>query len=190
MRLFPLLLILMLFSCRQKKQDGIKKQTIENTTDSTLEKKYFPVTEFILGEIHGIRDKGINPIKKTGHDSVFLKIESLEKEMADFLTPVITQTSMVPFFTESSFMDQTTNYYTFTYDPREILPDSISLRHWDVYVDPKKSTVWRIYMLKEGPETMRQLTWEAGRRCQIVELSKDSTGALSLFRETTIRWDY
>ena len=190
MRFLPAILVLFLFACHQKKQESGTKKSAVTSPDSSSLKKFFPVTDFILGEIHSIHERGINPIKKTGKDSVFLKIESLEKEMADFLTPVITENNMNSYFTESSFMDQTTNYYTFTYDPRENLPDSIALRHWDVYVDPKKSTVWRIYMLKENPTSVRQLTWEAGRRCQIVELAKDSTGELSLTRETTIRWDY
>ena len=46
-------------------------------------------------------------------------------------------------------MDQTINAVTFSYDPKTRLPDSIKLNHWDIYIDPQKNTVQRIYMVKE-----------------------------------------
>ena len=70
---------------------------------------------------------------------------------------------MHSFFTEKSFLDQTINAYTFSYDPKKQLPDSIDLVHWDVYMNPQTNKVERIYMVKEKDSmdnsVTKQLTW-------------------------------
>lgn len=178
-------------ACKQAGNEAVSvNPSVKNHDSLPVKKDYFPVTDFILGEINNIKSRGINPVKKTGRDSVYIRIENLEKEMTPFLNPVIDKNNMTGFFNESSFMDQSTHSFTFTYDPVGMLPDSISLRHWDVYVNPEKNTVWRIYLLKETDEAIWQLTWETGRNCKIVELSKEENGSLSSPKETVYNWDY
>lgn len=185
-----LLFILSLGSCKEQgknREDGKNKTGVK---DTTAPKDYFPVTDFILGEMQNIRDKGINPIKVSEGDSSWVKIEDLDKEMAEFLTPAIGKDNMIPLFEETSFMDQTTNSYTFTYDARGPLPDTMPLKHWDVYVEPVKNKVWRVYILKELPGSRIQLTWESGKRCTIVKFSKDQNGELGKPSEILFFWNY
>ena len=60
----------------------------------TLEKqKFFPVTDYLEGEIYNIKKSGVNPLKYTtvnDHtDSVWIKIEELDSVVAEFLHPRI-----------------------------------------------------------------------------------------------------
>ena len=70
---------------------------------------------------------------------------------------------MSSLFSEKSFLDQTINAYTFSYDPKEKLPDSIHLVHWDVYMNPQTNSIQRIYLVKQrdsaGTGIINQLTW-------------------------------
>ena len=84
---------------------------------------------------------------------------------------MIDSVSMQNLFEGKSFMDQTINAVTLSYDPMQKLPDSIKLNHWDVYIDPQKDTVQRVYMVKEeminGTTVTTQLTWKVNKECDI-----------------------
>ena len=110
--------------------------------------------------------------------------------MVDFLHPEIDTSNLIPFFSEARFLDQTVDAYTFTYEPKGILPDSISLRHWDVYIDPKKNIVRRIYIVKEEHDITRQLTWQSNKWCKVVTIGNDKDGNQQVMKETLITWDF
>ncbi|MBP6432823.1 MAG: hypothetical protein KA319_13745, partial [Ferruginibacter sp.] len=69
-----------------------KNVTSSVGADTLQNQRFFPVTTYIKGQLFSIKEKGINPIKYTTigekKDSVFLKVESWEQEMAEFLTPL------------------------------------------------------------------------------------------------------
>ena len=88
-------------------------------------------------------------------------------------------------------MDQTIDAFTFTYEPKSKLPDSITLEHWDVYIDPTTSKVRRIYMLKNAGEgKTRQLTWQGDKWCKIVDLNTKADGTSTIEKEVKITWDF
>jgi hypothetical protein len=166
-------------------------------TDTTAAKpqRFFPVTSFLKGDMMAIKQKGVNPVKITVSgqktDSVWLTLEQLPTELSAFLQPVIDSANLVDFYKETSFQDQTINTFTFTYEPKGQLPDSLTLQRWDVYVDADNQTVKKIYMVKQlatynGPKTM-QLTWVAGRQCKMVTLKPDNS---AVEKEVTILWDF
>lgn len=169
--------------------------TIQPVAEAADTSGYFPVTSYLRGQITDIRKSGINPLKYTingSHtDSAWLKQQDLEKEMNDFLYPVIDTLNMTAFFDEKKFLDQSVNAYTFTYNAKGTLPDTMQLRHWDVYVDPETGKVQRIFMQKEiGNGRQQQLTWQSGQWCKMItlgEIKKDSIGVL---KEIKINWNF
>ena len=188
--------MLFLLSCNNSKKDDPVKPQQENESAGKQEHvSFFPVTDFLNGQIAEIKKDGINPIKVTRinnrEDSVWLKIEDLNKEFAPFLSPVIDSTNLKSMFTEKSFFDQTIDSFTFTYDPVKPLPDSFLLQRWDVYVDPNSNKVKRIYMIKKTADHKTlQLTWQTNKSCKIISIAMDPKGNDHVEKEVTIKWDF
>ncbi|MEO6488974.1 MAG: hypothetical protein ABIO04_03455 [Ferruginibacter sp.] len=184
------ILLMLCTSCNDENSSA----TVTNNNGDTVKPAFFPVTDFLNGQLSEIRTIGINPLKivhiKERYDSSWIKIEQLQDEFRMFLEPLIDSSNMARMFTEKSFLDQTINAVTFTYDPSKQLPDSFSLKHWDVYVDPQKNTVTRIYMLKKQDRKIFQLTWQAGKWCKIVTISPTVNGTDAIEQEVTIKWDF
>lgn len=184
-------LLIVLFSCRSSDDQAEVQQQAEQTrSDSTEDIKFFPVTDFILGQLAEIRMQGINPMKISGRDTSWIRVENLESEVADFLQPVIDTSNMKEFFSESRFLDQSINAYTFVYEPRGKVPDSISLQSWMVYVNPEKNKVKTIILQKNEKGLKGILTWEAGKNCRMLYLKESPSGEAMVEKETFINWDY
>lgn len=190
--LFPLItLVTILFSCTNSSNSEVSKK------DKQVSKKesFFPVTSYIKGELYDFKKEGVNPLKyttiKDHTDSVWLKIEEIDGAVKEFLSPEIDSINLVAFFTESSFLDQSIGSFTFTYDADTPLPDSMTLKHWDVYIDPETGKVKRIYMVKEiDKNKILQLTWLSGKWCKIVTIVTDQNGISSVEKEEKITWDF
>lgn len=144
------------------------KNTNEFSTNVTQENKsIFPVTDFLKGQLRLTDSMQSTPLKITVSngkaDSIWLKREDVRSGAVPFLTPIIDSATMSSFVSEKSFLDQTINAFTFSYDPKVKMPDSIKLIHWDVYVNPESGTVQRVYLVKETAENdtniITQLTW-------------------------------
>ena len=173
-KLFTFLIfgLLIIFSACHSTEEKAEVSTIKN---AEAVETFFPVTDYLKGQLRELDSMPITPLKtvtvngKT--DSAWLKRENIRFFATPFLTPVIDSVSMSPYFSEKSFLDQTINAFTFSYDAKKQLPDSIKLRHWDVYIDPQKSTVQRVYLVKEniedGINTTTQLTWKTNQWCSI-----------------------
>ena len=90
-------------------------------------------------------------------------------------------------------MDQTINAITFSYDAKTKLPDSIKLNHWDVYIDPQKNTVQRIYLVKEetinGESVTTQLTWKVNKWCSIRTIVQQPNKDPQV-KEEIMKWDF
>jgi len=172
------------------------KVVAQNNIDTAQEKiAFFPVTSYLQGQIHDIREKGLTPIKYTiinAHtDSVMIKFDQLNGLMAEFLKPKIDSANMIPFYTESKFLDQTLDAFTFNYDAKPDLPDSVKLKHWDVYVDPTTSKIKRVYMVKKiSADKQLQLTWQSNKWCKITTIVSSPNGASAVEKEEKISWDY
>lgn len=163
--------------------------------DSSLTQKFFPVTDYIKGEIYNIKKSGINPQKFTTingkTDSVWVKIEELDSVVAGFLNPEIDSANLTVLFTEKSFLDQSLDAVTFTYDATGALPDTMKLKHWDVYVNPKTNKVKRIYMVKELDKSKTlQLTWVNGQWCKTTTIVTDEKGEMKVEKEEKLTWDF
>jgi hypothetical protein len=156
---------------------------------------FFPVTAYLKGQIADILQKGLTPRKYTTinnkTDSVMVKFEELNELCKEFLHPEIDSVNLVPLFKEEKFLDQSVDAFTFMYDPKGALPDSMQLKRWDVYIDPQSSKVKRIYMLKKNSENkILQLTWQSDQWCKITTIKNISADSSTIEKEEKISWDY
>ena len=158
------------------------------------DKFFFPVTDYFNGQLLGIREKGAAPIKYTTinkkTDSTWLNMNTLPLSFSDFLSPEIDSIKLASYFTMKKFYDQTLNEITLTYEANKRLPDSIPWLNWNVYINPEKGTIDRIYLLKRvSPINKLQLLWLANKKCKITSIMDNSDTAY-VDREINISWDY
>jgi hypothetical protein len=180
-----------LYSCN----DSGKPAEQASFADTAENQRFFPVTAYLKGEIFNIRKSGINPLKYTivneRTDSVWLKVEELDAALQEFLQPEIDSANLITLFTEKSFLDQSIDAVTLTYEPSATLPDSMQLKRWDVYIDPETNKVKRIYMVKEPDKTKTlQLTWLSNKWCKIVSILTDEKGVSKIEKEEKFILDF
>lgn len=189
--MFLVLFIAFLFGCN----DSSKQQAEHTIVQSEDSQAFFPVTSYLKGQILDIKSLGVNPLKITTQagkiDSSWVKMEALDSVVAIFLQPEIDSVNMAAYFKENKFHDKTLNSYTFTYEPKQVLPDTLTLRRWDVYVDPQSGKVRKIYLEKQlaGNRNV-QLNWQADYGCKIVWFANNGKGEQSLEKEETIKWNF
>ncbi|MEO8853915.1 MAG: hypothetical protein ABI359_09055 [Ginsengibacter sp.] len=151
----------------------------------------FPVTSFLKGQLKMLDTMPVTPLRTISEngktDSTWLKREDIRKNAGSFLVPVIDSASMISLFTEKSFLDQTLNAYTFSYDPKVKLPDSVHLVHWDVYMNPQTNEISRIYLVKENADTTTQLTWLVNKWYSIRTIVQP-TGKKPQVKEEKMTW--
>lgn len=171
----------------------------ENTTNQSLQTKeapvYFPVTNFIKGQINEIKGDGINPVKYVTRgnktDSVWMKITDFDVAFKEFVEPVIDSLQMSNLYDASSFSDETLDTYTFTYAIKKDAPDTLALKRWDVYINRSDNKVKSIYLVKQTPDDKeKQYTWQSGKWCKTVSIAKDKTGKQFVEYEETIKWRF
>jgi len=187
--------IAIIVACGCKNAGKPKQEASKNFQEEKSVSVFFPVTSYLQGQLVDIRKTAVNPLKLTTTngrtDSIWLKLEDLEIEMAEFLHPVIDSLNMVRYFSEKKFLDQTLNAITLTYDPIGKVPDSIPYRHWDVYIDPETNQVQRIYMIKQlDANTTRQLTWVSGKWCKAISIITRTDGSSYASDEVTFKWQF
>lgn len=189
-----LLIVLFLFSCGQKKDSAavVSQTGIQvNKTDS-----FFPVTSYLKGQLRIIDSLPVSPLHTVtiNHktDSFWIKREALRPLLQFFLTPEITETNLISLFKQTSFNDLTLNAFTLTYDPIDKLPDTMQLQHWDIYIDPDKGSVSKIYLVKTDKKNKLtyQLTWQSDKRAKIITILHQSTGNDTVIKEEQFVWDF
>ncbi|MBC7889393.1 MAG: hypothetical protein H7Z13_16060 [Ferruginibacter sp.] len=185
--------IFILQSCsHSNKRTAPPRDTIA-ATDS-----FFPVTSFIKGQIITLGSLPVTPLQLTTinekTDSLWIPKKELMPLLLPFLTPVINETNFTKYFKETKFKDQTINAITFTYDPINIIPDSITLRRWDVYIDPETGNVIKVFIVKNIKEYnqifTQQLTWKANKLAKITTILNKPGGDSELIKEVVFIWDF
>ncbi|MEP7142098.1 MAG: hypothetical protein ABI707_04465 [Ferruginibacter sp.] len=186
--------ILVLYGCaNNNKQPASAGGINEKKIDS-----FFPVTSFIRGQIIILDSLPVTPLQlttiKEKTDSVWVPKKELKPLLLPFLTPLINETNFTKYFKETKFNDQTINAITFTYDPINIIPDSITLRHWDIYVDPETGNVVKVYIVKKIKENnqlfTQQLTWQTGKQAKISTILDQPDGNMELIKEVVYIWSF
>jgi hypothetical protein len=188
--IFLLLILPAFFSCDNK-------QSVAQNVSGDTAKSFFPVTDYILGQIHELNNTPVTPLKITTYkgklDSVWMKPEQTKVFVQNFITPIIDSVKLHGLFKEKSFLDQSINSFTLTYDPVEQLADTFILRRWDVYIDADDNTVKRIYIEKNLPQDdapyLQKLTWRSGYYCKIITVNENDT-SLQNIREEQLIWNF
>lgn len=182
------ILMATLFSCKDKKQVVAEQG---QGTEEAEKPDFFPVTNYVKGQINQIQT---NPLKyitiKGKTDSVWVQAKDYSIAFAEFLSPEIDSSHMEPLFKETKFADKTLGTYTFTYEPKSKLPDDMSIRRWDVYVDFKTNNVKNIFIEKKRADTTIQLLWNDKINCKLIYIITDKNGNPAVQKEELIRWDF
>lgn len=162
-----------LASCHNKK--AVVPESQDNA-DST--RQFIPVTALIYSELSEMDSLPITPLMitkiKGKTDSVWGKKKDLQEFAQQFLEPIIDSATLGRYFKETSFLDQSIPALTFSYGPKGALPDTLSLRRWDVYLDAQTQAFQRAYFEKlvnnNGNLEKILMTWKAKSFCSIVHI--------------------
>jgi hypothetical protein len=190
-RFLPMVFLLVFISCHSGNSD----QLLKNNPDDTV--NIFPVTSFLKAQLKIIDSMPVTPLKIVTEnkkiDSFWMKREDIRTNAAPFLKPLIDSATMTSLFSEKSFLDQTINAFTFSYDAKTKLPDSVNLTHWDVYMNPQTKNIDRIYLVKEknnsDANTTTQLTWVVNKWYSIRTITQ-LPNAQPKIKEEKMIWDF
>jgi hypothetical protein len=177
--------------------NGNKEQSNTAETDST-QVLFFPVTSFIKGQMLQFDSLQLTPLQIVTQqkkvDSNWIKKENMQALLKDFISTEINSSNLLSYFTASKFNDQSTNAITFTYNPKKALPDSISLRHWDVYITPQTGQVRKVYMVKQiqinDSSYTQQLTWETDKSARITTIQNLPDGLSNIVKDEKLIWKF
>lgn len=189
---YLLLLVILLISCQEDKKE------IERTQSKAIEEEavFFPVTDFLKGQLVEIRERGIAPIfyqdKNGKTDSIWIKMDSLEKYVVDFTSPVIDSISLSSYYSVKKFYDQTLGSITLTYEANSVLREKNPWLSWNIYIEPEKGTVEKIYLVKFiAPNKKLLLNWNGKTQCSITGVEEDeTTKRVKVFRKEILKWKY
>jgi hypothetical protein len=187
--------VCILLSCTSgNKQAPAAKDAEAKDTAAVL---FFPVTDFLKGQMAELDSLQLTPLLITTirgkTDSTWLKKEAMRTLLEPFLLHEINAVNVVPLFKATKFNDQTLNAVTFTYDPIKALPDSIAIRHWDIYINPETGKVTKLYIVKKvkknGIDFIQQLTWQTGKWSKIIIFQEKPGGNMEIVQEDKVIWD-
>ena len=173
------------------------EQFIVTETDST-QVLFFPVTSFLKGQMLQFDSLQLTPLyivtQQKKVDSNWVKKENMQAILKDFISTEINSSNLLKYFTASKFNDQSTAAITFTYTPKKTLPDSIPLRHWDVYITPETGQVRKVYMVKQikvnDSTYTQQLTWETNKSARITTLQNMPDGTSGIIKDEKLIWKF
>ncbi len=190
---------LILLSCTGNKTNQQATATSDTAaavkTDS-VNPAFFPVTTYLKGQLLTLDTLPVTILQistvNNKADSTWISRDKIRPLLQPFVAELIDKENLVSFFKESKFNDQSTDAITFTYDPKIALPDSIALRHWDVYVDPEQSTIRKVYLVRQlkgsGSLLTQQLTWQTGKWAKIVTID-NKAGSSRIQSDVKWVWD-
>ncbi len=177
---------------------SVASETDTTTTVAIKNDSFFPVTAFLKGQMVLLDSIEVTPLHtiKVNHktDSIWLKKGDLVPLLTDFLSPEIKETNLIHYFKETSFEDQTLNAITMTYEPSTTIPDSISLRHWDIYINPETGNIVKVYIVKQFKKSngiiTQQLTWKANKWAMITTLFSKPGDSTEILKEDKFIWNF
>ena len=146
-------------------------------TDST---DYFPVTAYLQAQMAELDSMPVTilQVKGTGRntDSSWISMKELRPQLQPFTEDTIDKRNMIRLFKENRFNDQSTESVTLTYLPAvNPLPGEVSLRRWDVYVQPDNGKVKMIYLNRvvtvDNDTLTQQMIWKTGQWAKIATTS-------------------
>lgn len=176
----------MLWACGHHAQPAAaSKDSLPGSDSSTSRNEFFPVADYLEAEILNVDSlpmafwKYVTVGKHT--DSVLIGTAQFNALALQFLPPEIRDGGLNKNFTESSFMDKTTQTVTFTYTP---VNKDLPLQRVDVQTAPgvRAQEVKSVYLERNrvagDSVILQKLLWEAKHSFQIVNLIRVRDKAL------------
>jgi hypothetical protein len=106
----------LLTACRQP---GPSATTTAPVSGDSTQKNFFPVADYIRGEMRYVDSMPLALLKYTVRDnrtdSGFIHADEFHRIAGEFLLPGLAKENFEKNFSQSSFMDETSGYLTFTY---------------------------------------------------------------------------
>jgi hypothetical protein len=162
--------------------------------DST-QKTYFPIADVLESEILEVDSTPV-AIKKIviiakRRDSAFIKPAEFNLLAGKFLAPEFRNGDFQKDFTETSFLDNSTQAATFTYSTTN---RDLTLQRVDVIAMPQGSShrIKSIYLetnrVSGDSSILEKMFWRTGKKFQIVSLI-NVKGQPPVERQTTVSWE-
>ena len=199
---FPLFFFpIFILSCSQNKNNNPAVNSKD--TASASEKinpentSFIPVTFLLQSQILMLDSLPVTILQVTTinnkQDSAWLPAAKVKPKLQPFISDIIDKDNLARYFKETKFNDQSTEAITFMYDPKMALPDSFSLRRWDVYINPDNGALKRVYMIKQAKENNKavtqQLTWQSGKWAKMVTIKNEPGTTTQTVNEIKWIWD-
>ena len=157
----------MIISCKNNEQPP----ATQNVSDSTATNKaYFPVLDFLKGDIRLVDSLSAGIQKYTvidgKTDSSYIPLEEFNRIAKEFLPEVLNKEPFEKNYKETSFFDQSTQLYTFTYSTDN---KDLDVQRVDVLInngegfDKVKSVYIEKYIISADTSTVKKMYWKAGR---------------------------
>ncbi len=156
---------------------------------------FLPVADYLRGEISYVDSTPLairQYITRNNRlDSAFIRQGDFNRLAAEFLAPELDPDSFPKNYKESSFMDKTTGYLSFTYSTQN---KALSLQRVDVLVAPGAATdnIKSIYLERIFPvgdtTVTKKLFWQTGTSFQIFT-SKRLSGGAPLEDQLKVVWE-
>jgi hypothetical protein len=190
MKCFMIILIGVVFlsSCKDQKP-------ATTAPEQTEKKNYFPVVDFLKGQIHYVDSLPSAILKivteNNKQDSSYVKRDEFDKLAQDFILSDLQQNNFEKNFKESSFIDQTTQSATFNYTSTD---SKLSLQRVDVLATPDElySKVKSIFIQqtlnKSDTIIIKKLYWQTNKHFQIAT-SVQAPGQPRKIKQLRVTWD-
>jgi hypothetical protein len=169
-----LLAVLLINAC----SEPTKPAAPATAAETEKKKTYLPVSDYLQSEIRkvdsavaGILKREIKNGRQT--DSVFITPQQFHTLAEEFFAPELARERFENAFAESSFYDETTKSFTFTYESRDT---SVTVRRVDVLVAPslQLDQIRTIYLEKSyasgDTAISKKMMWTAGSDFSIVTI--------------------
>jgi hypothetical protein len=189
-----MILLLCATACHQKTPAAPAAETGGQPAD-TVSKEFFPVADYIQGEIRYVDSTPLAILKfnmqdgKT--DSSFIRQGEFNRLAQEFLPPDLATDNFEKNYSEKSFLDETTGSYVFTYSPKN---NGLALQRVDVLIaaGKKLDNIKSIYLEKSfsSGDTLvtKKMFWKA-RKSFLIVTTLRVPPKLAVVGQLRVVWD-
>ena len=182
---FPALFVLIMIAC-----NGPAKKKSDETSN------YFPVNDFILSEIKLIDSLPVGIMKKqtSGNqtDSGYIQLPEFHTLSKAFINPELEKGKFEENYSETSFGDETTGFFTFTYEPKN---NKVNVTRLDVLAKQGAASdkLHSIYMEKryvnKDTSITEKLYWKSNISFSIYKEKRAGTDTSAKVEKLEVIWD-
>jgi hypothetical protein len=186
--LIPVAGLVLFFSCKEQKPGGAD-------TNHAGKKGYFPVVDFIKGQIHDVDSLPLAllqiVIANNRKDSSYIKQNEFHELAQNFILPEAEPGNFEKKFKENLFLDQTTRSATFNYTAED---SATRVKRIDVLATPDEllSKVMSVFIqenyTRNDTTIVRKLLWETNKEFEIILIVQPPNQPRTM-TQTIVIWD-